>query len=341
MPVHVTNRYDSCLRDRGFAEDRITVGLVNNMPDGAIRSTEQQFVRLLGEASDGIDVDLTLFSISDVPRSEQAKAQLLRGYSDISELWDSRVDALIVTGNEPRAPTLPQEPYWPMLTRVIDWAEDNTVSSIWACLAAHAAVLYLDGIGRHAFDAKLSGVFDCVKTGDHDILKGTAEHWSVPHSRQFGLRREELEAKGYRALTISSQAGVDIFLKQRRSLFIFFQGHLEYDSYSLFKEYVRDIGRYLSGERERYPDLPHGYFEPDTTAALAQFRERALACRSPDLMSSLPLREASDKLVNTWRSIATNIYRGWLRWIVERKAGRLAGTDCLASTPSALGSQRL
>jgi homoserine O-succinyltransferase/O-acetyltransferase len=333
MPVRITNRYESCLGD----QDKITVGLVNNMPDGAIRSTEQQFVRLLGEASDGINVDLTLFSISDVPRSEQAKAQLLRGYSEISELWDSRVDALIVTGNEPRAPTLPQEPYWPMLTRVIDWAEENTVSSIWACLAAHAAVLYLDGIGRHAFDAKLSGVFDCVKTGDHDILNGAAGHWSVPHSRQYGLRREELEAKGYRALTISSQAGVDIFLKQRRSLFIFFQGHLEYDSYSLFKEYVRDIGRYLSGERETYPDAPHGYFEPVTAAAFAQFRERALANRSPDLMSSLPLREA-DKLVNTWHSTATSIYRGWLRWMVERKAGRAPSTDSLTSASPALES---
>ena len=119
------------------------------------------------------------------------------------------------------------------------------------------------------------------------------------------------------------------------------QGHLEYDSYSLFKEYLRDIARYLSGERETYPELPHGYFEQDTAAAFAQFRERALANRSPDLMSSLPLREAGDKLVNTWHSTATSIYRGWLRWIVERRAGRVAGTDCLASAPPSLGSQRL
>ena len=30
-----------------------------------------------------------------------------------------------------------------------------------------------------------------------------------------------------------------MFLKQRKSLFVFFQGHLEYDSQTLLREYVR------------------------------------------------------------------------------------------------------
>ena len=40
------------------------------------------------------------------------------------------------------------EPYWASLTQLIDWAEHNTHSSVWSCLAAHAAVLRIDGIRR-------------------------------------------------------------------------------------------------------------------------------------------------------------------------------------------------
>ena len=59
------------------------------------------------------------------------------------------MDALIITGAEPRAEAIcDEEPYWPALTRLIDWAEIGTISTLFSCLAAHAAVLHLDGIKR-------------------------------------------------------------------------------------------------------------------------------------------------------------------------------------------------
>ena len=73
---------------------------------------------------------------------------------------------MIVTGAEPIAATLPDEPYWNDLTDVIDWAETNTRSAIWSCLAAHAAVLHLDGIERQRLERKCSGVYDCRKVAD-------------------------------------------------------------------------------------------------------------------------------------------------------------------------------
>jgi homoserine O-succinyltransferase len=52
----------------------------------------------------------------------------------------------------------------------------------------------------------------------------------MPHSRWNEIPEEALLACGYRVLTRSEDAGVDAFVKQRNSLFVFFQGHPEYDA---------------------------------------------------------------------------------------------------------------
>ena len=109
----------------------------------------------------------------------------------------------------------------------------NTRSTIWSCLAAHAAVLHLDGIERQRLNAKCSGVFDCAKTNDHWLTENVASPLKVSHSRLNALRKGDLTGRGYQVLTESPEAGVDMFAKQFRSRFIFFQGHPEYDTLSL------------------------------------------------------------------------------------------------------------
>src|SRR2546429_6417390 len=44
---------------------------------------------------------------------------------------------------------------------------------------------------------------------------------------------------------------VDMFVKELNSLFVFFQGHPEYEATTLLLEYRRDIKRFLRRERER------------------------------------------------------------------------------------------
>jgi homoserine O-succinyltransferase len=298
---------------------RIVIGLVNNMPDTAIRATERQFGNLLNAAAGNLDVRLRFFSLPGVPRTKSARATFLGSYGDIDELWKSRVDGLIVTGAEPQTPELVDEPYWPSLTRLIDWAEDNTISTIWSCLAAHAAVLHIDGIQRQVLIDKLSGVFECVKTADHTLVAGSPHQWRVPHSRHNGLRSEDLSARGYSFLTSSAEAGVDMFAKQKKSLFLFLQGHLEYDADSLLREYVRDITRFLKGERDVYPEMPRGYFDEEVATIFSAFRAKALRNRNARLPAEIAGKAADGKLLNAWRSQATNIYRNWLSYVSEQK----------------------
>src|SRR2546425_6765171 len=104
----------------------LRIGLVNNMPDPALQATERQFVALLGAAADGITVRLRPYALPEVPRTDWGRAYVDRFYAGIDELWSGRVEGLIVTGTEPHTPNLRDEPYWDSLTRLLEWAEENT-----------------------------------------------------------------------------------------------------------------------------------------------------------------------------------------------------------------------
>ena len=297
----------------------IVIGLVNNMPDGALKTTERQFKELLAAAGTGIGVRLRVFSLPNVPRGEAIRAYIDENYEDISKLWQGGVDGLIVSGTEPRAPNLSEEPYWPNLTELIDWAQANTRSSIWSCLAAHAAVYYLDGVKRQGFAQKLSGVFECAKVADHAILAATPQSWSIPHSRSNDLPESALVARGYQILTRSPQAGADMFVKDGRSLFLYLQGHPEYDPQALLLEYRRDIGRYLRGERDQYPLMPQGYFGAQIATQLAALQRRALTQRRIELLEEFPAVDMTTDSQHSWRAAAVRIYTNWLAEIAARK----------------------
>ena len=318
MPLTVAR--DNDLSDAGKTPGGIEIGLVNNMPDTALKSTEAQFAALLEAAAGDIPVRLRLFTLPLVPRSARGAQHLGSSYLGLRDFWDSRLDALIITGTEPRAAALDEEPYWPALAELIEWAEQHTISTVWSCLAAHAAVFHLDGIVRHPLAEKRFGVFDCVKAGDHALTHGLAPHIAVPHSRWNELREEDLAARGYAVLTRSAEAGVDTFVRDGRSLFVFFQGHPEYDAASLLGEYRRDLGRFLRGERATCPALPRGYFDAATAALLTDFAARAQADRREELLADFPLAAAERGVSDTWRAGAARIYRNWLAHVAAEKA---------------------
>ena len=309
-------RRRGALRDRGTT---IEIGLVNNMPDAALEPTERQFAEILGAAADDRPVRLHLFSLPELPRSEATKSRLELSYTPIERLDEMDLDALIVTGTEPRAASLRTEPYWYWLAELIDWAEVNTVSTVWSCLAAHAAVLHLDGVQRHKLPEKCFGVFPCEPLVDDPLLAGAPRPAFVTHARCNELRESELVSHGYRILT-RSRAGVDMFAKQWRSLFLFFQGHPEYELDSLAREYRRDMGRFLRGENRACPPMPQGYFDERSEELLTAFTARAAAGPDAELAAGFPEElHARPGLVESWHAPAISVLRNWLSYIAERK----------------------
>ena len=295
----------------------IEIGLVNNLPDSALRATERRFRYLLRAAAGIIPFRLRCFSLSSAEPSPGAGSSI----RNVRDLYLLKIDALIVTGAEPRAASLPEEPYWRALTELVDWAEANTHSTIWSCLAAHAAVLHLDGIERQRLAQKCSGMYDCSKVIDNWLTDDVPSSLKVSHSRLHGLSESDLRTRGYQVLTKSKNAGVDIFTRKQQSQFIFFQGHPEYDCLSLQREYLRDVGRYLAGDQKLYPNIPEEYFDAATILAIEKFRTCALAERNPALIRKFPKLTLQQNVSAKAEVAATTIFRNWLGYLAECKAG--------------------
>ncbi len=326
--------------DWGRRAESIHIGLVNNMPDLALEDTELQFLELLDAASDNLSVHVKLFSLPGIPRSTRSQQHIDKFYFDICDLSNSRFDAVIVTGTEPHQSDLRKEPYWSFLADLLDWAHENTTSTILSCLAAHAGVLHSDGISRHHLDNKQFGIFGFSTIRDHLLTGHSAALLQFPHSRWNEVRAEALRSCGYQVLSESDTAGVDLFVKKkRRSLFVHFQGHPEYGKLTLFKEYRRDVRRFLKSERDDYPGLPSKYFDAATIEMLSAFRKEALDKPSEELMTEFPEASIAATLENTWRASATCVYRQWLQYVMSRRTESLmfAATPAVGRARSAAG----
>jgi homoserine O-succinyltransferase len=133
----------------------------------------------------------------------------------------------------------------------------------------------------------------------------------TPHSRWNELPLDSLTEAGYTILSASADTGANIFVKQQRSLLVFFQGHPEYERSTLLKEYRRDVERYTSGQQAYYPTLPCGYFSSEATTTLDAFRESALGTTSA-ARPSFPYTSVLAGVHNSWRTAAVQIYNNWL-----------------------------
>jgi homoserine O-succinyltransferase/O-acetyltransferase len=306
--------------NHGASAEHLRIALINNMPDSALEDTELQFFELLESAAGDLPLSLKLYSLPELPRSAAGQRHLGNFYNGIEDLLNSRFDGMIMTGTEPRQPELRNEPYWPALTEVLDWAERSTASTVLSCLAAHAGVLHSDGIPRHRLSDKQLGVFEYKKLRSHRLTDHIGDVMQIPHSRWNEVRADALTACGYEVLTQSAEAGVDLFVKKKKdSLFVHFQGHPEYSVRTLLKEYRRDIKRFLRRERETYPTMPQGYFDAGATGLLSDFRKAVEAEPREDLMAKFPEAAVAEALQGTWQASAASVYRNWLQYIQSRK----------------------
>jgi homoserine O-succinyltransferase/O-acetyltransferase len=312
------SRVEQFLLGNGHNRTAIHVGLVNNMPDAAMRATELQFARLLKDAAGNLDVRLRLFSLRSIARDEQARSRMAGFYDDAAFLHAANMDALIVTGAEPTANDPRNEAYSRELANLIDWAGVGTVSTLFSGSAAQAAVLHLDDIACRPLSAKLSGIYGSVRVEDDALFFNTEALAPVPHSRRNDIAESDLLAKGYRVLArLDSKDGgaVDIFTREPPgySRFVFLQGHPEYDPGTLGREYLDDMGRFLRGETDERPSVPEHYFDRATENRLAEIADKSDLSRYQEIvLGALPRQ--------IWRSNTVQLFSNWLLLVAASKA---------------------
>lgn len=291
------------------------IGLVNNMPDAFLRTTELQFARLLKEAAGGFDVRLHLFAMPEILRGEDVRSRMDGFYANAATIPEAGMDALIITGAGQNAERLSDEPYWRALTRLMDWAASGTAATLFSGAAAHAAVLHLDNIRRRPLPKKLSGVFASLRAAEDALLTGVPARATTPHSRKHGLLESDLTSHGYRVLARLTDGSVDLFVREGRSRLVFLQGHPEYGADTLGREYLGDMALFLKGEGAR-PQIPENYFDRVTENALLALNGRSaqVADYMEVVTGAVPLQ--------SWRGTTLRLFANWIASIAAEKPRR-------------------
>jgi len=322
--------------DRALHQDirELHVGFLNMMPDAALEATERQFIRLVGGCNRIAQFFVYPFSLPGLPRGDEAQEYIDRYYSKFEDLQEVGLDALIITGANVANPSLENEPFWDPLMKVIGWAQENVASTLCSCLATHAVLKHFHGIDRQLLPEKKWGVYSHrVCSPAHPLLREINTRFNVPHSRYNDISRQQLERERLAVLVESEDGGVHMAVSPDQFRVIYLQGHPEYDTNSLLKEYKREVLRYLNGKLHEPPPFPAHYFHWKAVSIAERYvQEAERALREDRPLPDFLEREIEPELDNTWGDTAKAIVANWLGLIyqltnLDRRRHYMDGVD--------------
>lgn len=235
-------------------EPMLKILIVNLMPTKD--TTKKQLLRLIGNQSDSIDVDL-LYMTSHQSKNVSLD-YLAKYYLTFNSIKDNFYDGIIFTG----APVehLPYEEvnYYNELVELFNWSIDHSNKRLFICWGAQFALNYQYGIDKEQLQEKVFGIYEYeITQSNHPLFEGFENTYFIPQSRHTQLDDQQIESTpDLNILSYNKQLGIDILQsKNRKDVYIL--GHLEYDRETLANEYERDLQR---GEEIQ---LPKNYFPGD------------------------------------------------------------------------------
>ncbi len=299
------------------------IGLLNMMPDAALEATERQFFRLIGESNPIAQFYVHPFTLDIFKRNEKAQQHINQHYASFDDIKAMGLDALIITGANVTQPKLPDEPFWQPLSEVFNWAHENVTSTLCSCLATHASLELHHHQPRRPLQQKCWGVFSHrVSSHSHPLIHGINTRFDVPHSRFNQVDASQFEKAGLPILVDSVDAGVQMAVSKDGFRTVYFQGHPEYDSISLLKEYKREVGlfslAYNKGEAVEYPPFPAHYFNMHTQAIFNEYQYRLkTAIDMKDDIPSFPESLIIEYIDNSWHDTASAIMANWMGLVYQ------------------------
>lgn len=290
------------------------IGLLNMMPGKALEATERQFFRLVGESNQIAQFYIHPFTLKELQRDEFAQNHVDKYYKSFEQIKQEGLDALIVTGANVIGPELSDQPFWDPLIEIFDWAVDNVTSILCSCLTTHAALQFRYAQKRRPLLTKCWGVYSHrVSDKTHPLVAGVNTRFDVPHSRFNQVDKAQFEAAGLKVLVESEQGDVHLAVSEDGFRIVFFQGHPEYDTISLMKEYKREVGRFIFNEITEYPPFPEHYFGLRNKAILEEYRDRVyLAQQAGAEVPEFPESLILPALDNTWHDSGEAVINNWI-----------------------------
>jgi homoserine O-succinyltransferase/O-acetyltransferase len=296
----------------------VDIGLLNIMPEAAFAETDAQFTNLVTASSPATHLRIHRFSLPSRDLALTVPDELARGYRPLEALFDTRMDALLVSGTEPMTEWLVDEPSWEPLSQVIAWALDNTVSTVLSCLAAHVAALLLDGVDRYRLPTKCFGVVSNRTRPENSLSRGLPEHFTVPHSHQNTVDLDKLLSVGYNALLSTESEWSAVTRTIGDCLLVLYQGHPEYGRLTLLREYRRDLRRFRQGTLAIPPSPPSSYFDESGRMIVDPFDRATRGGAEPEYAQDFPFERLSAHCPDTWADPSRRLYQNWVQSVAER-----------------------
>ncbi len=300
------------------------IGLLNMMPDAALAATERQFFRLIGESNPIAQFYVHPFTLDEIPRSDKARNYLDQYYQSFADIRTMGLDALIITGANVTGPQLSQQPFWEPLIEVFNWAWDNVTSTLCSCLATHAVMEFRYHQQRDAQAEKIWGVFPHhVVNKSHPLINDVNTRFDVPHSRWNAISRQQFDAAKLKVLVESDSGMVHLASSADGFRTVFFQGHPEYDTISLMKEYKREVMHFnqeLTNNEKGipYPPFPNHYLGMYEKSILNEFHLRCDMARQQNKeLPEFPETLISHNIDNTWHDTAVEVVGNWIGLIYQ------------------------
>ncbi len=291
------------------------IGFLNMMPDRALKATERQFLKLVACGAQRNSVCIHPFTIDGLNRQAEASRYVSQAYETFDQMKQRQLDGLILTGANPGNSEITAEEYWPYFEKVTHWADAHVPSVFCSCLASHAILKMVHGIERtRCKPDKRWGVFKHqVIRQQHPLMIDMPSEYDEPRSHVFEMTSNQLEPYGIEILASSPDADFGIATSEDGIKWVFLQGHPEYDTVSLLKEYKREIHRYQMKERTDYPGFPLNYLSESVCRELEIYRDRFLDALQRDLALPLfPEAEILPAIKNSWNAHAQILFRNWL-----------------------------
>ncbi|UTH02532.1 homoserine O-succinyltransferase [Macrococcoides canis] len=226
--------------------------IINLMPDK--QATEQHFKRITEALS--FDIQTEYLYLSSHHYKNTSISYLKQNYKCLNDIKDTYYDVMIITGAALEHLEFNEVTYIDELNKILKWSKDHVKKRIFICWAAQYALFKNYGIHPIKNEAKLSGVYLYNTNPSHPLYKDI-QHYYVPQSRYMRINPE---VKAIHDLNLISYRDNDIdIITNKTYTDYYFAGHLEYDQYTLAKEYERDI------KINRDTPTPENYFIDGTT----------------------------------------------------------------------------
>ena len=244
--------------------------IVNLMPTKI--ETETQLLRLISNTP--LQIEVTLLKMDSYKSKNVSEEHMETFYKTFDDIKDERFDGMIITGAPIETLDFEDVIYWEEIMKIMEWSKKHVFSVLHICWGAQAGLYHHYGIKKYQLNKKIFGIFPIKleeKYENNELFRGFDEIFNMPHSRHTKIEENDiLKETELEILAKSDEAGVSIIRsKDKRKIFL--TGHLEYDRFTLAKEYERDVSQ------NKKIDVPFNYYPEDDPTKKPIFNWKAHA----------------------------------------------------------------